>query len=729
MTRYVLSGIRPEPLGSYLAGLGLIRLLGEQADPAAAAAWEADRLVIETKIADIAAWLTDEYVPTPVLSPWNGGSGFGAKDKEPKRRLNELLSHPSPRLATFRNAIGVAERVATATVGSGWDKGRSVQEFRNRCPDALLPWIDATVVLVDQQAFFPPLLGTGGNDGRLDFSTNFHERLLEVLDVTPKGRARSLASARDLLAGTESERLASAAVGQFDPALAGGQGSSPFGVAGSLVNPWEYVLLVEGALLFASGTVRRHQHDAGRAARPFTVSFSPDGSASGALGEESRGEVWVPVWSRPNTVAEIRQLFGEARASWRGRPAQQAVEFYAATRTLGVARGVNEFVRYGLQQRNGLAFVAVPLDRVRIREDIASAVRLVARVEDWASRARSAGASAVVSQAVRHFDHAHLAFARDGKPRALRDLLAALTTLELAIARSGRARDKMSVNRPPNARDFLAEFVQAGSCAELRLAVGIASCAARPAVGPARTMRQILLPVEPADPGHPRGRWRDSAVVPGFGMRSLRQVLADVLAWRSYTAADEPGGEAFRGVPTFRHGIQVPARDLHAFARGQLDEAALEIWLRACLALDWRGVHCRWPTPVPVTLIPTLGLLHPLAAGLAGRDDASAPKLAMGPDWAVRLAARQVKWVHADAVRRLRQAGWNAVPALEAPAEDGMRLAAALLPRCSGWRTILNENFAVRIRTDQQEADASLAENSDVGEQETNPQELAEELS
>lgn len=736
MTRHVLSGLRPEPLGRYLAGLGLIRQLGEQADPAATAAWESGGLVIETTIDDIAAWLADEYVPTPVLSPWNGGSGFGAKDKEPKRRLKELLSHSSPRLASLRNAIGVAERVATASMEAGWDKSRVVQEFRNRCPDALLPWIDATVVLADQQAFFPPLLGTGGNDGRLDFSTNFHERLLEVLDVTAKGRSRSLACARDLLAGTEAERLASAPVGQFDPVLAGGQGSSPFGAAGSLVNPWEYVLLVEGALLFASGTVRRHQHDAARAARPFTVSFSPDGSPSGVAGEESRGEVWAPLWSRPLTVPEIRQLFGEARASWRGRPAQQAVEFYAATRTLGVARGIDEFVRYGLQQRNGLAFVAVPLDRVRIREDIAPAVRLVARVEDWASRARGADASAAVARAVRHFDRAHLAFARDGEVSALRDLLAALTALELAIGRSGRARDKIQVNRPPNARDFLAEFVRAEPCAELRVAVGIASCAARPAAGPVRTMRQILLPVDPADPSNPRGRWRDTAVVPGFGLRPLPQVLADVLAWRSRTAAEESGAEAFRGVPTFRraptfrYGIEVPARDLHAFARGQLDEAALEVWLRACLALDWRSVQHRWPTPGPVTLIPTLGLLHPLAAGLADRDDASAPKRAMGPDWAVRLAAGQVKPVHDDAVRRLRQAGWDAVPALEAPAEDGMRLAAALVPRCSGWWTILNENFAVWIRTAQQDVGAAdLAEDTDADKQETNPPELAEELS
>ena len=249
------------------------------------------------------------------------------------------------------------------------DKGRIVQEFRNRCPDALLPWIDATVVLADQQPYFPPLLGTGGNDGRLDFSTNFHERLLEVLDVSAKGRARSLA-------------LRAGPAGRHRDGAAGQRGRSA-----SSTRRWR-------AARHPRRSARRHRWSTrgsmscsskarccsrpGPRAGTSTTSGGPPGrsrshsrptgSASGAAGEESRGEVWVPVWSRPCTLAEIRQLFGEARASWRGRPAQQAVEFYAATRTLGVARGIDEFVRYGLQRRNGLAFVAVPLDRVQVRE-------------------------------------------------------------------------------------------------------------------------------------------------------------------------------------------------------------------------------------------------------------------------------------------------------------------------------------------------------------------------
>ena len=189
--------------------------------------------------------------------------------------------------------------------GRGGDKGRVVQEVRNRCPDALLPWIDAAVVLSGEGTFFPPLLGTGGNDGRLDFSTNFHQRLLDVLGMSAQEAGPSLAWARDLLGGTETEQLAKAAVGQFDPGSAGGPGSSPFGAADSLVNPWAYILLVEGALLFAASTARRNQHyrqGDERAAMPFTVYGSPDGSASGAAGEESRGEVWVPVWTREFTL-------------------------------------------------------------------------------------------------------------------------------------------------------------------------------------------------------------------------------------------------------------------------------------------------------------------------------------------------------------------------------------------------------------------------------------------
>jgi len=694
ITRHVLPGLRPEPLASYLAGLGLIRVLGEQADPAATAAWTPDGLAIATNVPDIARWLADEYVPTPVLSPWNGGSGFGSKDKEPLRRLNLLREHPSPRLANLRAAIKVAEAVVAKARDAGWitesgvaEKDRVVLEFRNRCPDELLPWIDAAIVLADDNTFFPPILGTGGNDGRLEFSTNFHQQLINVVAASEKERVRSIAAARDLLAGTQSAQLHDVPIGQFDPGNAGGPGSSQFGAAGSLANPWSYILVVEGSLLFAASAARRNQHAAGRAAMPFTVNSSPDGSASGAAGEESRGEVWAPIWGQEFTLAEIRQLFAEARASWRGRPARRAVDFYAATRSLGVARGIDEFTRYGLQRRNGLAFAAVPLDRIVVRAE--PAVKLTAKVEDWAARVSGSDASTAVAEAARGFQKAHLDFARDGRPWPLARMLAALTTLEMAVGRSGRAKESIQTRYAPRAGDFLPVLSQIRSAeAELRVAVGIASCATWPADGPARTMRHILLPVDPGN------SWRDAPIVPGFGARPLVGVLADVLVWRSRTAAAEHNADKFHGIATFPSGIPVPAADLHALVRGELDEADLDVLLRACLALNWWQVRHDWTAETPDVPVTTLGLLHPLAVGLRpgnARDEPDdEPVPALSPEWAARLAADQVSRVHDEAAARLRQVGWTAVPAPPGQANsDGTRIAAALVPRCLAPKAVL----------------------------------------
>jgi CRISPR-associated protein Csx17 len=712
-----LPGLRPTPLASYLAGLGLVRLLGEQADPDLTAAWTGDGLLLDTSVTDLAEWLVDHYRPTPVLSPWNEGSGFGAKDVEPKRRLEALRDPANPRFAPFRAAMPAATAAAQRSRAAGGTKERAVRELRNHCPEELLPWIDAAVVLGGDAAYFPPLLGTGGNDGRLDFSTTFHQRLLELLDPDPAARRRSLALAVDLLAGTQAEPLAKLPIGQFDPSSAGGKGSSPFGDAESIANPWSFVLLVEGALLFAASAARRTMHGARRAAIPFTVTAAPDGSSSGAAEETSRGEVWAPVWDRPFAWPEIRQLFTEARATWRGRPAQRAAEFYAATRTLGVARGVGAFVRYGLHQRNGLAFVAVPTELVRVEEK--RAVRLAGRLEEWVSWVRRGDPSTAVGRTVRRYDGAHLAFVRDGDPGALARLLAAVTDLEQAVGRSSRARDGVPVRRPPWAHDFL-DVLAGLNLPELRVAVGIASCASRagadPARQPARTMRQLLLPVDPD------GRWRDAPVVAGFGLRHLPAVLADVLAWRSRTALDEQNDQQYRGAPGFRNGIPVPSADLHAFGAGRLDGPELDLLVRACLALRWDGVRQEWEDPgLLVPPVPTLGLLQPLAAGLAvgsgagsgvrsGAGSEETP-LALRPDWALRLPAGQVAGVHAEAVQRLRQAGWTAVPAFDpaVPAfdpagPDGVAIAAALVPRCQKPRQALTRYLAHRTVTEKETA-------------------------
>ena len=189
-------------------------------------------------------------------------------------------------------------------------------------------------------------------------------------------------------------------------------------------------------------------------------------------------------------------------------------------------------------------------------------------------------------------------------------------------------------------------------------------------------MRQILLPVDPPALGERNrngGDGGDSRSYPASGCGRCREVLADVLIWRLAHGC-RAGQAGFRGVPGFR-GIQVPAADLHALALGQLDEAALDQRLRACLALDWRSAPGDWPSAsvYPGAYAgPAASVRQGLAPGAAGAQQrtcggtagpvssggspsrAAKARLALRPDWAARLAAGQVRAVHDEAAARLR---------------------------------------------------------------------------
>ncbi|MBL0002887.1 MAG: hypothetical protein IPP00_02455 [Actinomycetales bacterium] len=171
--------------------------------------------------------------------------------------------------------------------------------------------------------------------------------------------------ASDLLSGLGTTKLQSAAIGQFDGVGAGGPGSSIFGSADSRVNPWAFVLMLEGVTWFASSAARRLGETESKAAMPFTVFSSADGPIPGAVNEGARGELWAPVFAAV-TAPHLTQIMREARAVWQGRAALRAAEMYGAVHTFGVDRGIDRFQRFGLLQRNGLAFVAVLLDTVEV---------------------------------------------------------------------------------------------------------------------------------------------------------------------------------------------------------------------------------------------------------------------------------------------------------------------------------------------------------------------------
>ena len=162
------------------------------------------------------------------------------------------------------------------------------------------------------------------------------------------------------------------------------------------MNPWDYVLMLEGAATFACAATRRHQSNTiARASFPFTVGAVGAGWGGIEATDESdaRAEFWAPLWSRPARSCEIEALFGEGRAVTNGRTARDGLEFARALATLGVSRGFSEFQRYGFYKRAGKNHYATAISRRRAAPS--PGAELVADLDrgGWLNRARRLGRS------------------------------------------------------------------------------------------------------------------------------------------------------------------------------------------------------------------------------------------------------------------------------------------------------------------------------------------------
>lgn len=452
MNSLPLPGCAPIPLAHYLKALGVLRLISgseQQGDASAVGHWKRDAFVLHSKFdrEGLVQFFLRDYSPTPIVAPWNGGSGFHTKDNADA--ITALERSNGERLLPFREAISSA-RTVLKSIGleekpSPQEKEQLLRLCRNVFPDCALTWLDAAFVLTDDGTKYPPLLGTGGNDGRLEFTNNFMQRLIEIISPetgAPTTRAKDWLES-SLFGSAVAVPIGKAPVGQFLPGAAGGANTTSGFGSESAVNPWDFVLMLEGALLFAAAAVRRLEGtQPGALAYPFCVRQAAVGygSASAADEESSRAEMWMPLWSKPTGLPELTAVLSEGRAQLGQRAARNGVDFARAVVTLGVDRGISAFQRFGFQVRNGLSYFATPLDRVVVRRN--ACADLLSEIDPWLARLRDkAGPSAKqvpasVSRALNQLESRILDLCKDGRASRLQAVLVALGQAERALARS-----------------------------------------------------------------------------------------------------------------------------------------------------------------------------------------------------------------------------------------------------------------------------------------------------
>jgi CRISPR-associated protein Csx17 len=373
-----------------------------------------------------------------LVAPWNGSTGFYAKDNQ--KTLDTIRSSEAERLSLYRETVQAAQKQVDAlglkAQPKDNEKRQLITQLRNHLPDEAVKWLDTCALVTSEDMKFPPLTGTGGNDGNFEFSRTFMQQLQEVFNLKtgePHEQTMLLLKAA-LFDATVPGLTFAGKIGQFNPIAAGGTNAAPGYDADSRVNPWDFILMLEGIMLFVAGATRRYeQSDSGDLAYPFTVRPSNSGYGSASEQDKVRAELWTPLWSSPVGLKELQALFGEGRAKVGGRAARDGVDFARAVASLGVSRGLDGFIRYSFQERNGLSYFAIPLGQFQPK--LSPQINRLAEIDDWLVQlrrtAQDSKAPASIQQAYRRLEGALIDLARD--KASLLDVVVALGAVEQAL--------------------------------------------------------------------------------------------------------------------------------------------------------------------------------------------------------------------------------------------------------------------------------------------------------
>lgn len=491
-----LVGCSPTPLASYLKALGVLRLTasptscasGIAADPAVRGCWRNECFHLHTSLDHEALmrFFLEDYAPSPIIAPWNGGSGFYPGDN--KTGIEPLAgSEVALRFSAMATAIRAArneiqEQGLSEKRPEGPAKARLVAGLRGRLADVALDWLDAALALSGDRLSFPQLLGTGGNDGRLEFTNNFMQRLASTFDIpTGKPKEDSARLLRTALFSYGTWDFQNVAIGQFAPGATGGDNASTGYEGKGSVNPWDFILALEGAVMFAGATTRRHQGTPEPGASfPFTVRSTGAGWGGVADADENsaRAEFWAPLWKQPAGCRELEGLLREGRAVLKGKTARDGLDFARAAASLGISRGISAFARYGFMERSGRAYFAAPLGTRSVASRTYEAVGLIGDLDagGWLRqirrRARETGAPARARVAVRQLEDALFAMSEAHvSARSVQGALSALGGLVGWLADNRDARERIP---PPRLSDKWV-YMADDKTPEYRVAIALAS--------------------------------------------------------------------------------------------------------------------------------------------------------------------------------------------------------------------------------------------------------------
>ncbi|MEX2381130.1 MAG: type I-U CRISPR-associated protein Csx17 [Opitutales bacterium] len=509
MNQIPLPGCTPEPLMGYLKALGVFRLVSEQADCNARAAWRNGQLVLQTNLSreELVRFFLEQYVPTPIVVPWSGNDFFDAKPAAKPKKFKKtptgsliieaFLQNKSARISVYREALQASiealKVVGIAKKEQMKDKPKAafLAHLRTLAINHLDDWIDTACALPGDDLKLNTLLGSGGgSDGNTHFSDNFMQNLWDSLSDFNNQKEVKDESILEEGARQSEELLLNALFDEPTTALKIGRTSSLYhsGAVGgpnagqgferkAFANSWNFILTMEGCIAFAGSVSRKLGGSAAHAVFPFQTRATPTTADSLGEKESSGQELWLPLWHRACRYSELKTLLSEGRSEWNGKPSERGVDFAKAVASLGVDRGIDSFARYGIvkgrvggDNYNTAAF----LGRFEVQSQIN--VNLLHEADPWIERYRRAcgeKSPARFGTALRRIDSTVFDYCRFGGAEHFQAILIALGQAERELATGAKFRESGWLHP---LRSLSSDWVEAANdqSAEFEIAVALA---------------------------------------------------------------------------------------------------------------------------------------------------------------------------------------------------------------------------------------------------------------
>lgn len=754
MNEHRLVGLRSHEyssLLSYLAALGTFRVLASQKDKTARMHWEdgTPMLITRLKEAELVNFFLYDYSPSPILSPWNGGNPLFVAPEKIKTIFDSnhkrFLNYQNAIIAAYESYIEIARensennlvllslleqiklicnsqqlnpqdlanakiqlseyfgnlskdsfgKKAKSQLTDKKIKAKLILTLRSKLSDIAIKWIDSAIIIdisnVDKAS---PILISGGNDGRFEFSNHF---LLNLIDVTlPEGDDYS--DSANLLLEALYKRCDTVAlgnndvvVGPFDPTGAGTMNAVP-GVDKIILNQWMYVLAFEGILLFASSITRRNDSIVGEPTTPFSVKRSLSiGHPSTSEGEEQfRGEIWTPQWRNPIRLFELERLFGEGRMEWNGKQANYGRDTIRSTVSLGVERGIESFTRYTILERRGRANSAINFDSFFTGS--LPEINLTTKFDRWLVDLEKSNLRSVLT-AKKDIDNAIYELAKSAKndsrrPTLLSNFLTSISKSERIVGISTNSvREKINPISKQDANDWI-EYLDDGT-AEMRVAIGLASLHDFEYKNQKFTPSYYLRPIKYDNLG--KAKWRErGSIISGISTLPIVQIFTSLLSKRitdlsqqkienRHTDFSQPGV-----LPGFNRGAVVRIGDITDLYQGELNENKIAEIFCGLLLLDWSKIsndkllnifqtHDNSESYLPPEWCTLTRFFHnlPITKGLL---------LTVPSNWGQLLLNQEVDKILTNALERLRIAGFQPkVHKIQYNQNNLLRLAPCLL--------------------------------------------------